>query len=302
MKSETIKKIMKDPLILIGIINSKGYLKWISDQRYLKWRFKRGMGYKLDLSMPRTYNEKLQWLKLYDRKELYTKMVDKYEVRELIKKKIGEEYLIPLLGVWDNFDDIDFKKLPNEFVLKTTHDSGGVIICKDKSKLQTNKAKKIINKSLNKNYYYSGREWPYKNVKPKIICEKYMVDSKLGDIRDYKFFCFEGIPKIMFISGNRGKETKADFFDMDFNHLKLRRIYPNSDIKIQKPVTFDEMKRLSSILADDIPHVRVDFYEINGKVYFGELTFFTGSGFEPFYPNEYDTLLGDWIRLPTQNI
>lgn len=269
------------------------------DKEYLEKKFYVTMGYPLDLNNPQTFNEKLQWLKLYDRKPEYTMMVDKYKVREYIKEKLGEEYLIPLLGVWDKAEDIDFDKLPNQFVLKCNHNSGlGMYICKDKSKL-TQKEIKVIRKNLTKglqqDYYLTGREWPYKNVPRKIIAEKYMEDET-GQLRDYKFYCFNGEPKIIMINSDReiGK-TKADYFDMDFNWLDLKWGYEHADVKPLKPTNFEKMKELAVVLSKNIPELRVDFYEVNNKIYFGELTFFDGSGFDKIEPKEWDKKIGDWI-------
>ena len=254
-----------------------------------------------DLRHPKTYNEKLQWLKLYNRKPEYSKMVDKYEAKKIIASIIGDEYVIPAYGVWDKFDDINFDILPNQFVLKTTHDCGGIVVCKDKSKLDKNTARKFLEKHLKRNYYAEGREWPYKNVKPRILAEKFMEDEKTQELRDYKFFVFNGKVRMLFIASDRQSEkeqTKFDFFDANFNHLDLSNGHPNREEEIKKPVTFDLMKDLSEKLSKDIPHVRVDFYEVNGKVYFGEMTFFHWSGFVPFNPSKWDEILGDWIVLP----
>ena len=272
------------------------------DEEYLKKCFKSCMGEDLHLDNPKTFNEKLQWLKLYDRKPEYTMMVDKYKVRDYIKETIGEEYLIPLLGVWDKAEDIDFDALPNQFVLKCNHNSGlGMYICKDKSKLTENQIKAIrknLTKGLQQDYYLTGREWPYKNVPRKIIAEKYMEDET-GQLRDYKFYCFNGEPKIIMINSDReiGK-TKADYFDMDFNWIDLKWGYEHALVKPSKPINFKKMKELAVVLSKNIPELRVDFYEVNNKIYFGELTFFDGSGFDKIEPKEWDKKIGDWIKLP----
>ncbi len=281
-----------------------GMYKDMPDDEYLKRLFRQQMGYELDLDNPQTLNEKLQWLKLYDRKPIYTTMVDKYEVKKYVADIIGEEYLIPTLGVWNHFDEIDFASLPDQFVLKCTHDSGGLVICRNKQKLNLAKARKKINKSLQRNYYYWGREWPYKNVKPRIIAEQYMEDNATHELRDYKFFTFNGVAKALFIASERqtaGEETKFDFFDMDFIHLPFTNGHPNAEVAPAKPETFAEMKELAEKLSKGIPHVRVDFYEVNGKAYFGELTFSHWSGFIPFDPPEWDKIFGAWIELPGEN-
>lgn len=272
-----------------------------TDEDYLRHIFKSRFGYELNLENPKTFNEKLQWLKLYDRKPIYTTMVDKYEVKKYVADIIGEEYIIPTLGIWNSFDEINFADLPNQFVLKCTHDSGGLIICRNKEAFNLKAAKKIINNCLQRNFYYTGREWPYKNVKPRIIAEQYMEDDATHELRDYKFFTFNGVAKALFIATERqtsSEETKFDFFDMDFKHLPFTNGHPNAGIMPAKPDTFEEMRTLAEKLSNGIPHVRVDFYEVNGKAYFGELTFTHWSGFTPFEPPEWDKIFGDWIELP----
>lgn len=273
---------------------------YISDEEYIKMTYKYRTGKELNLSNPQTFNEKLQWLKLYDRRNVYTTMVDKYEVKKYVTDIIGEEYIIPTLGLYNSFDEIDFDKLPNQFVIKCTHDSGGLVIVKDKSKLDIKFAKKKINKCLKNNYYYSGREWPYKNVKPRIIIEKYIEDTKDNELRDYKLFCFNGKFKLMFVATNRqGKgETYFDFFDKDFKHLPFRNGHPNAPKLPHKPKNFEKMIDLAEQLSKDIPQVRIDFYDANGKIFFGEITFFHWSGAVPFDPEEWDYKLGKLIELP----
>lgn len=276
------------------------FARYIPDKLFLRIRFRLLTGYRLNLDNPQTYNEKLQWLKLYYRKPEYTPMVDKYEAKEYVSKIIGEEHIIPTLAVYNKIEDIDFNSLPNQFVLKCTHDSGGIVICTDKSILDIKEAANKLRKGLKKNYYYRNREWPYKNVKPRIIAEQYMSDAE-GELKDYKFFCFDGVPEYMFIASdryNKQEETKFDFFDMDFNHLPFTNGHPNATKHIDKPAGFEEMKRLASILSKDMPHVRVDFYDINGKIFFGELTFFHWSGFTPFSPIEWDYKFGKKLLLP----
>lgn len=275
----------------------------LPDKIYLQIYYRRIFGRKLNLKEPKTFNEKIQWLKLYDRNPTYSKMVDKYEAKNYVENKIGKEYIIPTLGVWEEFDKINFSELPNQFVLKTTHDSGGVVIVKDKDKMNLVKTKKIIEDSLNNNYYLQGREWPYKNVKHRIIAEKYMVDESGYELKDYKFFCFNGIAKVMFIASDRqntNEETKFDFFDMEFNHLPFTNGHPNSNKIIIKPKSFEKMKKLAEILSEGIPQVRIDFYDINGNIYFGEMTFSHWSGFVPFIPDEWDYRLESMINLPVK--
>lgn len=273
----------------------------IPDEIYLKWLFRKMTGNNLNLKNPKTYNEKLQWLKLYDRNPLYTKMVDKYEVKKIVSSRLGEGYVIPTLGIWENFDDIDFNCLPEKFVLKTTHDSGTVYICTDKTRFDITKTRNEINKSLKNNFYYYAREWPYKNVKPRVMAEQYMENAATGDLRDYKFFTFNGKARLLFIATQRQceeTETKYDFFDMDFNHLAFTHGHPNADISPQKPERFEEMKEMAERLSDGMAHVRVDLYEVDGKIYFGEMTFYSSGGMVPFDPPEWDYKLGEWIELP----
>ena len=283
-------------------VNSKlGLYNNMDDKKFIEKMFKATMDYPLNLENPKSFNEKLQWLKLYDRNPLYTKLVDKYKVREYISEKIGEGYLIPLLGVWDDPEDIDFDSLPNKFVLKCNHNSGlGMCICTDKSKIDIKKVKNELKSGLAQNYYLNGREWPYKNVSRKIICEKYMTDETGKNLRDYKFYCFDGKPKIVGIYQDRNsdKETTGDFFDMNFEWVDLRFGMPIALNKPQKPQKFQEMIKIAEILSEGMPEVRVDLYISNNKIYFGELTFFDGGGFDKIEPLEWDYKLGSWIKLP----
>src|SRR5699024_15490 len=296
MKNKLFNMI-KNPNKFLYSLASRGYLDFLSDKTYLKIFYSARMDRKLDLDNPITFNEKIQWLKLYDRKPEYPKLVDKYLVRNYVKDTIGEEYLIPLLGVWNSFDEIDFSKLPNQFVLKTTHDSGGVFICKDKSKFNFEEAKQLINKSLSRNYFYRFREWVYKDVTPRIIAEKFMVKNDGNGLDDYKFFCFNGEVKAMFVATERSTNVKFDFFDPDFNRLPLKQHYPNSNKNLKKPKNLNDMLEIAKILSKDMPHVRVDLYNDNGKIYFGEMTFYHFSGARKFEPEKYDEIFGSWIDL-----
>ena len=295
--------------ILKLLINSKFRFVWLANKglksktpadKFLKKEYQFFTGRELDLENPKLYTEKLQWLKLYDHRPEYTTMVDKYAVKQYVAEKIGTEYVIPLLGVWERVEDINFDSLPDSFVLKTTHDSGGLVICKDKSKLDIQAAKKKLSYFLNRKYYDYNREWPYKNVKPRIIAEAYMEDSTYKELRDYKFFTFGGVPKVLYIAQGRGKgePTVADFFDMDFNHLPFTIDHEMADVPPKKPNSFELMKKLAAKLSEETPQLRVDFYEVDGKVYFGEMTFFHCSGMEPFHPEEWDRIFGDWVVLP----
>jgi len=297
-----VKKIIKgikNPRRLILYILNFRIFRIIPDKMFLMIKYKLIMNRKLNLKNPITFNEKLQWLKLYDRKPEYIQMVDKYEVRKYIKDTIGEEYLIPLIGVYNKFEDIDLSKLPNQFVLKCTHDSGGVVICRDKSNLDIETVKKKINNCLKRNYYYHGREWPYKNIKPRIICEKYMVDESGYELKDYKFFCFNGEPRLIQVDFGRYTNHQRNLYSINWEFIDAVIKYPNDPNKlISRPKKLEEMLKLARVLSKGIPHVRVDFYYINGNIYFGEMTFYHGSGFEKFSPEKLEIEMGNWISLP----
>ena len=276
--------------------------KKMSDKKVLEnlyyFTFKKNINW----DNPQTFNEKLQWLKLHDRNYEYNKMVDKYLVRDYIKNELGEEYLIPLIGVYDNFKEIDFSKLPNQFVIKCNHDSGGLVFCKDKKNFNVKLAKKKINRSLKRNYYYSGREWPYKNVKPKIIIEKYIEDSKFKELRDYKFFCFNGKCEFFKVDFDRQRKHGANYFDINGNILPFgeQACPPNFNKRINLPNTIPKMINLAQKLSKNIYFLRVDFYDVNGKIYFGELTFYPASGFGKFEPEDWDLKIGKKLKLPVK--
>lgn len=271
-----------------------------SDEIYLKLRYYCKFQKKLNLDNPITYNEKLQWLKINYRKTIFTEMVDKIEAKKYVASIIGKEYIIPTIAEYNSVEEIDWKALPNQFVLKCTHDSGGIVICRDKQNLDIKNAKNKLIKGLTHSYYYENREWPYKDCKRRIICEPLMVDESGYELKDYKFFCFNGEVKALFIATDRSnpnEDTKFDFFDADFNHLPIKNGHPNATKPIKKPIAFEKMKELASVLSKGFPHLRVDLYDINGKVYFGELTFFHWSGMMPFEPEEWDYKFGEWIDL-----
>lgn len=285
---------------VIGRMASWGVFNNLSDEMYIKLVYWARMGEKLNLDDPKTFNEKLQWIKLYDRKPIYTTMVDKYEVKKYVASIIGEEYIIPTLGVWNRFEDINFDDLPNQFVLKCTHDSGGLVICKDKSTLDIDAARRKINKSLRTSYYLHSREWPYKNVRPRIIAEQYMEDSSTSELRDYKFFCFNGVAKCYKVDFDRFVEHKANYFTVEGGLMKLgEEICPPDFSKdLPCPTTLALMKDFAEKLSTEQPFLRADFYDVDGKVYFGELTFYPASGFGKFIYDGNDDLLGSWIKLP----
>lgn len=300
-----IKNFCADKTIRFSYLTKLGVFNGLSDEQYLKLKYKNVFGRNLDLENPKTFNEKLQWLKLYNRKPEYTVMVDKYKVREYIAQMIGEEYLIPLLGVWDDPDEIDFDALPDQFVLKCNHNSGtGMCICKDKSKLDIEKVKKELRKGLKEDYYLKFREWPYKDVPKRIIAEQYLSnDEKSDELSDYKVLCFNGEPKLIEIHRGRfsGHHTQ-DFYDVNWNKTEFEQPEdPLSDEIMKKPVFADKMLELSRTLAENIPHVRIDWYYTGGKLLFGEITFFDGSGFCPFIDNQ-DEILGSWITLPQKTV
>ena len=299
-KLHTLGKFLTDPMTRLNILSHYKLLTWMSSETFLRKAFRYSMGRELDLENPVTYTEKLQWLKLYDHRPEYTRMVDKYGVKQYVAERLGEEHVIPVLGVWERAEDIDFDSLPQRFVLKTTHDSGGIVVCKDKSKLDIEAARKRMKRFLKRDYYEHKREWPYKDVKPRIMAEKYMEDTRQGELRDYKFFTFGGEPRVLYIAQGRGKggETVADFFDMDFNHLPFTIDHDMADVPPEKPVQFEEMKRMAALLSQGTPQLRVDFYEVDGQIYFGEMTFFHCSGLNPFHPEEWDRIFGDWVTLP----
>lgn len=278
---------------------------WLPDETYIRWDYYLNHSRSINLEHPQRYTEKLQWLKLYYRDPLWTQMVDKYVVKKLVSDRAGGEYVAPVLGVWDRAEEIEWEKLPNQFVLKTNHDSGnnGVFICKDKSKIDKAKWTKRINASLHRDTSMSGREWPYRDVKRCVYAEQYLEDAT-GELRDYKFFCFDGVVKYLFIATERqsGGEVKFDYFDADFNHLDIVQRHPMSGKKIEKPLMFEQMKELAAKLSKGLPEVRVDLYEVDGRIYFGEYTFFHHGGIAPFHPDKWDFIWGEQIHLPERNV
>ena len=289
--------------LLLGICGKK-IRNSLSDELFLKLKYKAIFGQTLNLSSPAGFNEKLQWLKLYDRRLEYVTMVDKLEAKNYVNSVLGPGYTIPTYGCWNAFDEIDFDSLPEQFVLKTTHDSGTVVICKDRQTFSMKMSKQKLETSLRSKFWLRGREWPYKHVKPRIIAEKYMVDESGQELKDYKWLCFNGEPKALFIATERFSDNgvKFDFFDLNFNHLPFTNGHPNSTHTIAKPSSFEEMKGIAKKLSANIPHVRVDLYDINGKIYFGELTFYHFSGLVPFDPPEWDLKFGEWLTLPETTV
>lgn len=275
-----------------------GFAPKMDDKVYLEMFWYYRMGCNIDIEHPVTFNEKLQWLKLYDRQKQYTMMADKYSVKGWVKERIGEEYVIPTYGVYDNFAEIDFSKLPSSFVIKATHDSGSAIICENKEYLDLMKTEKSISLSLSRNKFLVEREFAYRDIKPRIIIEKYLGQTQ-DKITDYKFMCFNGNCKLCFTCTERNSDDglKVTFFDLDWNILPFEREYPKSSNEIPKPKRLKDMIKLAERLASDIPFVRVDFYEIGEEIFFGEMTFYPGSGYEKFTPYEWDERIGKLITV-----
>ena len=297
-----ITKFIKNPYLIFGALGHRGFFNWMSDEKYLKILYKLRTGQKLNLDDPQTFNEKLQWLKLHDRRPEYTTMVDKYAVKKYVADKIGKQYIIPTLGAWDKFDDIDFDKLPDQFVLKCTHDSGGLVICRDKSKLDIKAAKKKLNRCLKHNYYWGNREWCYKNVKPRIIAEKYMEEKGKAVPEDYKIYCMNGEPKYIVVFHNRfdsSKPLSETVYDTNWQpqHISLDEHFAVSEEITLKPECLDEILDITKALCADIPQVRVDFYIIENRIYFGEITLYTASGFQKMIPENMDIRLGQMLQL-----
>lgn len=303
---ETIKKVpgaVKHPVRLFRYLSRRGWLKWMHDETYIKLIYRMQIKRKLNLENPTTFNEKLQWLKINERNSKYTMMVDKIAVKDYVSMLIGNEYVVPTIGIWERADDIDFDVLPDRFVLKCNHDSSSIIVCKDKKSLNYDKVIKKMNYCLGNNGYWYGREWPYKNVKPLVFAEEYLEDEAstnngLESLNVYKFFTFDGVPKIIqTIQNDKTPNESIDYFDCDWNLLELRQNFPNSNIPLQRPESLEEMIRLAKILGEKLPFIRIDFYEVNKRVYFSEFTFFSDDGMNRFIPDHWDKDLGDLIKL-----
>lgn len=293
-----IKKVFFNPFLIIEYIFSKGFFSFLPDKQYIELKYRCKTGKYLDLKHVKTFNEKLQWLKLYDRNPLYTKLVNKYEVREYVKKVIGEEYLVPIVGCWDSPNQINFEKLPEQFVLKSTHDSGGVYIVNRKNSNISEEVKEFFNKRLKTNYYKISREWPYKYCKRMIIAEKKMTDESEIELKDYKLFCFNGQVKLIQVDFDRFHNHRRNLYTCNWEYINESIEYPNdSKNQIEKPIVLEEMLNIASKLSLGLPHVRVDLYVIHEKIYFGELTFYHGSGYENFSSKVMEKRLGDCINL-----
>ena len=290
------------PYYRTRVLIKLGYYDSLSDEEFLKKVFPKYMGYPLDLENPKTFSEKLQWLKVNYRDPIQTVMVDKDEAKNFIAQRVGEQYIIRTLAVWDSVEDIDFDALPNQFVLKCTHDSGGIVICKDKSSLDREAAKAKLSAFLQRDYSRIAREWPYKDVPRRIIAEEYLSELGSNEILDYKMYCFHGNPKLTVVCSDRFSKTgtRMNFYDIDWEPMGIHfGHYPPVSTEFTRPETYEEMLRVATELSKDCPFLRVDFYEIKGRLYIGELTFFPGAGFEKFRPMTKDYELGEWLHLET---
>lgn len=302
-----IKKIKEywhdNPMLFVDYLLKKVNFLF-PDKLYLSLRYRLQMGHWIDWNHPHTFTEKLQWLKVYGFRPEYTQMVDKYAVKDYVADIIGEEHVIPTLGVWDAVDDIDWDSLPNRFVLKTTNGGGscGVVICKDKATLDREEAKRKLKRSMKTNIGKVHREKPYQNVKPRIIAEQFMEETarpEIDDLLDYKFYCFDGEPKLVMVAGGRQNGNKRfGYYDTNWSPVDITWGAPRPDVEFERPSDLDAMLKIATKLSADIPHARIDLYNINENVYFGEITFFDASGFEKITPESFDTVMGEWIKLP----
>jgi hypothetical protein len=273
--------------------------RWLPDSLWLKIVYKAKHGRKLDLKRPKAYTEKLQWLKIHDHNPLYPTLVDKHAVKDYVSQKIGKQYVFPCYGVWNSFDEIDFSKLPNQFVLKCTHDSGGIVICKDKQSFDKDAARKVIEKALKLDFWEWSREWAYTDVPHRVLAEKYMVDESGEELKDYKFFCFNGEPRFIEVDFDRYVDHHRNIYDLNWNLLDCEIRYKSDRNRvIPCPQNLDEMLAIARTLSEGFPHVRIDLYNISGCAYFGEFTFYHGGGWEKFKPLKWDYVFGDCMKLP----
>lgn len=297
-----IRNFLANPWRIFYHINFFHWMDWLPDKQYLQLVWRMDYGKKLDLKHPKTFTEKMQWLKLYDRKPEYTIMADKVKAKDWVAERIGWEHIIPTLGVWVSAEEVDFDALPNRFVIKCNHNSSGLYICKDKSKMNVESVRQKLNKGLHEDYYLKGREWPYKDIPRRIIAEEYIEDNGHdGDLPDYKFFCFNGEPKYCQVIRGRHSLETIDFYDMDWKHQEFVGLNPvvgNGLNPVERPAKLEEMKTICSKLAKGMPFVRVDLYIVGEKTYFGEITFFPLGGMGTFTPDKYNDILGKMIKLP----
>ena len=300
-----IHSLAANPRKIFLYMNSAHLLDFLPDEPFLRLLWKARFGYELDLEHPGTFNEKIQWLKLYDRDPLHTRMVDKYAVKAYVADLIGPEHVIPTLGVWERAGDIDFDSLPERFVLKCNHTSGeGLILCKDKARLNRKQAVSRLDGAMKRDYYLTYREWPYRDVPRKILAEPYLEDREaaalgLDTLPVYKFLCFEGEPRIIqTIQNDKMPNESIDYFDPDWNLLPFRQNYPHSAVPTARPQRLEAMLDLAKRLSSGFHFLRVDLYEVNGDIFFSEFTFFSDAGFAPFEPEEWNRTLGSWILVP----
>lgn len=293
-----IDRLRTNPYLAYSYVARKGFTNFVPDRTHLKLMYRAALGSWPDLLRPKTFNEKLQWLKLHDHNPLYTTLVDKYRVKAWVAKHIGAEHVIKTYGVWGRAEDVDISRLPDRFVLKTNHDCGGVAICRDRGLFDLDAARRKLGEHLRTNYFWRTREWPYRDVKPLIFAEEYIEPDNGADLLDYKLMCFGGEVMCSFTCTGRARgDLRVDFFDAEWVHLPFTRHYPNSDVLPSRPRRYGEMVSLAEELSRGIPFVRVDFYESGGRLLFGEMTFYPGAGFEEFDPLEWDERLGSWIDL-----
>lgn len=298
-----IIKFITNKQFRFSIMSSYGFYNRVPDKKYLKKVFILNGGYVLNLDKPQSFNEKLNWIKINDRNPLYTRLADKYDAKKFVADNIGEKYVVRSFGVYNSVDDIDIGTLPNRFVIKATHDSSGAVICKDKESFDLLSFKKKYSKIMRRNFYNRSREWPYKNITPRIIVDELLEDNtfinKETTLIDYKFWCFNGEPKIMYVTV-KSSEIFENFYDTNFNPVDINHGFPRHVPEFEKPKNFEKMLDLSRILAKktETSFVRIDFFNINGSIFFGEFTFFDWGGLRPFSDKDTDLILGKMIKLP----
>ena len=298
--SNRVLNLFKHPSNMLTALDHYGFLKWMSDRSYLRLKSRLVFGKAFDLNAPKTFNEKLNWLKLNDRNPLYTSMADKYKVKDIVSQMgLPELKVAKCYGVWSDFDEIDFDSMPEQFVLKATHDSSGATVCRKKEAFEKGKARKKFKRFLSLNNYWGSREWIYKDIPPRIIAEEYLDNGTGHELTDYKFWCFNGEPRIMYVT-NKGTEIYENFYDMEFNAVPIGHGFPRRSPEYECPAEFQQMKEYAAELSKGIPFVRIDFFDINGKIYFGEFTFYDWAGMRPFIPRDWDCKLGEWIKLPSK--
>lgn len=300
MKPEYSRYLQHPRLVLAKLLQYASPL-FPDDKKYLSLLYRLKIGERLDWDNPQSYTAKLQWMKLYYRNPILSQFIDKYEVKAEVAKRIGAEHVIPTYGVWERAEAIDFDSLPERFVLKGTHDCRSVIICRDKQTFDAEGARIKLASALKRNNYGPMREWAYKSVKPRIIAEELIQDpAHPEELTDYKFFCFDGHVKAVYVATGRNRgETRADYFDRDFNHLPIFSEHPHAGSAIVRPQNYEEMVRIAEMLSAGFPHVRLDLYSLgDGRIFFGEYTFYHGGGMNQFEPREWDYTIGRWFTLP----